>query len=171
MTLLSGTLGGATAGAAVGMAGNLVSRDGTITAGTVFALALVVAPMVSPQRLPEVNRETDQSLLSLGPFRWAAANGFLLGLGFTSRIGYWIFYLVPVGCLVARSPAFGAVIWTTYGFTRLGIVTLMAFRMHQALAKISALSRSLLALRPAVRRISNPATAVGALVLALWLGL
>lgn len=81
----------------------------------------MIAPLVSPRRLPQISRETEQSLLSHGPFEWATANGFLLGLGFTSRIGYWIFYLVPVGCLVTGSPIFAAAIWGMYGLTRLGI--------------------------------------------------
>jgi hypothetical protein len=134
-------------------------------------MMLVVVPVVWPRRLPEFNRETEQSLLGLGPFRWAIINGFLLGLGFTSRIGYWTFYLIPVGCLVTGSPAMAAVIWGTYGFTRLGIVLLLAYRMHWSPTRTASLSRSLLALRPTLRRVSNPATVICALLLTLWLGL
>jgi hypothetical protein len=137
----------------------------------VLATLLAIAPFAWPQRLPQVNRETEQSLLGRGPLAWALANGSLLGLGFTSRIGYWIFYLVPVGCFVVGSPALGALIWGAYGFTRLGAASLLAFRMHTMPGRMGELSKRLLALQPTVRHATNPVTALCALSIVLWLGL
>ncbi len=164
-------MGGAATGAVVGLAGALLTLNARVVAGTVLAALLVLAPLASPRRLPQVNRETEQSLLGRGPFLWALANGFLLGLGFTSRIGYWIFYLVPVGCFVVGSPGYGALIWGAYGFTRLGIAALLAFRMHRTPTRTGDLSRRLLALQPVVRLVSNPLTVLFALGITLWLGL
>lgn len=164
-------MGGAAAGTVVGLAGGLLTLEARVVTGTVLATLLVIAPLAWPQRLPQINRETEQSLLGRGPFAWALANGFLLGLGFTSRIGYWIFYLVPVGCFVAGSPGLGALIWGTYGFTRLGAASLLAFRMHRTPSRMGELSRRLLVLRPAVRRVTNPVTVLCAFGIVLWLGL
>lgn len=142
-----------------------------VAAGTFLAVLLILAPLTSPRRLPQINRETEQSLLSRGPFVWALVNGFLLGVGFTSRLGYWIFYLFPLGCLVVGSPPLGALIWGTYGLTRLGTATLLALQMHRTPTRMADLSRRLLTLQPAMRHASNPATAVCAALLTLRLGL
>ena len=159
------------AGGLTGVAGQVVPFTARVAVGTLLFLALTAAPLLARDRLLQVNRETEQNLLSKGPFTWALANGFLLGLGFTSRIGYWIWYLIPLGCFVLGSPAHGAVIWGTYGCTRLGIAVVVASMMHRRPSRMSELSRRLLGLRPTVRRLSSPVTTILAATLALWLGL
>jgi hypothetical protein len=109
--------------------GGLIPLPVRVAVGMVLALTLVAAPLVLPRRVPQLDRETDQNLLSRGPYVWALANGALLGAGFTSRIGYWIWYLVPLGCVIAGSPGLGALIWAGYGFTRLGIAAGLAYRL------------------------------------------
>jgi hypothetical protein len=159
------------AGAVVGTIGAVIPLALRVAAGTALALVLVVVPVFSPRRLPQIDRETDQDLLGRGPVLWALVNGFLLGTGLTSRIGYWVFYLLPLGCFVAGSAAWGALIWAAYGFTRLGAVVLLAGSMVRRPARMLDVSMALLAWRPALRRASAPATAVLALALALGLGL
>lgn len=154
-----------------GLAGNLVPLTVRVAVGTLLSLVLTAAPLLSPGRLPQVNRETEQSLLSIGPIKWALANGFLLGLGFTSRIGHWIWYLIPLGCFVVGSPGHGAAIWGTYGAARLGIAAAVAWKMHRRPNRMADLSRSLLSLRPLMQRLSNPTAAVLAAALTLYLGL
>lgn len=105
VSVISGCLGGALAGAAAGYLGGVLPFAARISLATAAATLLPVAAVVSPRRLPQFNRETDQSLLGHGPFVWAAVNSFLLGLGFASRIGYWLFYVMPIGCLALGSPA------------------------------------------------------------------
>lgn len=53
-----------------------------------------------------------------GPLRWATRNGLALGFGATSRIGFLLWYVVPLGALLSGSPAFGAAIYGTYGLVR-----------------------------------------------------
>jgi hypothetical protein len=164
-------VGGAVAGGVVGSIGALVPVAFRVAVGTALALVLVVVPLLWLRWLPQIDRETDQDLLGRGPVIWALANGFLLGTGVTSRIGYWIFYLLPVGCFVAGSTLWGAVVWATYGFTRLGSVVLLAWSMRRRPTGMLELSTTLLARRPALRRASGPITAVLALALTLGLGL
>lgn len=161
---------GGLAGATVGLLGSLLPGEARIALGTGLAMLLVVVPMVSA-RLPQVNRETKQSLLGRGPYVWALSNGALLGLGFTSRIGYWTFYLVPLCCLAVGSPPIGAIIWGAYGLTRMFLASVIACLMHRAPEKMGTWSARLLALGLTARRASRSVTVLAALGLTLWLGL
>lgn len=53
-----------------------------------------------------------------GPLRWAARNGTALGLGFTSRLGFWLWFVVPLTGLLSGRPAIGALAYGIYGFSR-----------------------------------------------------
>jgi len=55
-----------------------------------------------------------------GAFSWAALNGAALGTGFTTRIAFALWYVVPAASLLAGSPLLGAVIYGAYGTTRAG---------------------------------------------------
>jgi hypothetical protein len=136
----------------------------------VVAFGLVVSPVLSPRGMPQFDKETEQRLLGLGPVRWAVTNGFLLGLGFTSRIGFWVWYLVPLGCLVLGSPVPAAIVWATYSCVRLGTASLLAWHMHRNQELMPSLTSRVVSLRPTARRYANPAAVVLAVALALWLG-
>ena len=62
--------------------------------------------------------ETPRRWMQKGPLRWAARNGLTLGFGATSRIGFLLWYVVPLGALLSGSPALGAAIYGTYGLVR-----------------------------------------------------
>jgi hypothetical protein len=49
---------------------------------------------------------------------WAIRNGLALGFGATSRIGFWLWYVVPLGAFLVGDPIFGAVIYGTYSLIR-----------------------------------------------------
>ena len=53
-----------------------------------------------------------------GPLWWAIRNGVTLGFGATSRIGFLLWYVVPIGALLFGSPALGAAIYGTYELVR-----------------------------------------------------
>jgi hypothetical protein len=169
--VLSGTAGGALAGAVLGLLGAVIPGGDRAAIGVVLALALVVFPAVRPKWLPQLDRETEQGLLSRGPYQWALLNGLLLGLGFTTRIGYWTWYVIPVAGLISGSPLVAAVICASYSLCRMGFITALALRMHQEPTGMGELSLRVLALRPTARRISRPVTAVLAIALTLWIGL
>lgn len=158
-------------GASLGLVGHLVGEPGRIAVGTLMLATLACAALVSPRRLLQFNRETEQSLVSRGPYEWAVVNGALLGMGFTSRIGYWLPYLVPIGRFVAGSWLFGALIWGTYGIVRLAVAAVLAYQVHTDPSRTAELGLRLLNLTPAIRRVVSPMTAVCSLGLAVWLGI
>ena len=49
---------------------------------------------------------------------WAIRNGLALGFGATSRIGFWLWYVVPLGAFLVGDSIFGAVIYGTYSLIR-----------------------------------------------------
>lgn len=128
--VVGSTAAGALAGAGLGALGATASataRSGLVTALAVVGVALSIGGWgAGVKLLPQVDRETEQSLLHHGPLRWAAENGALLGLGFTSRLGTWLWYTVPAAALVSGSPASGALVYGLYGFARLLIPSLLA---------------------------------------------
>lgn len=167
---MSATFAGGAAGALVALLGGLLSEENRSAAGTALALCICVAPLIAPHRVLQLNRETKQNLLSLGPMAWASVNGGLLGLGVVSRIGYWVFFLMPVSTLVIASPGIGALIWGTYGFIRLSIASLIAYHMNRSPTRMASISATLLSRRPATYKVTAAAASSFALVLVVLLG-
>jgi hypothetical protein len=64
------------------------------------------------------DRETPYRWLYGNRYAWAAKNGLALGIGFTSRLGYELWYLVPATALLMRNVLGGALIFATYSFMR-----------------------------------------------------
>ena len=75
---------------------------------------------------PQFDCETPQRWVRQGPLRWATRNGLTLGFGATSRIGFWLWYVVPLGTFLVGDPRLGAAIYGTYGLIRgLGAVFIL----------------------------------------------
>lgn len=85
-----------------------------------------IGKLARVQLLPQRDRETEQALLDRGPMHWALRNGALLGLAFPSRLGTWLWYVVPVGALATADPLAGALAYGLYGFVRLATPSLLA---------------------------------------------
>jgi hypothetical protein len=119
---VSSALAGLTAGALLGAAGGLISPDTRFALGSILALVAITAgvlEVVSGRlRPPQLDCETPQRWMHKGPLRWAVQNGLALGFGATSRIGFFLWYVVPLGALLSGAPVFGAAIYGTYGFVR-----------------------------------------------------
>lgn len=160
---------GGASGAAIASLGLIAPLNVRLVVGIILAWTVACAALLLPRRLPQIDRETEQSLLGHGPLEWATLNGALLGLGFTSRVGYWIWYLVPITCFILGAPVIGAIVWATYALTRLGIAVSLAGWMHHHPDQISQISRWLLALRPRARGIVGPAAGILAFALGIWL--
>ncbi len=101
------------------LAGGLLPLGVRAAVAVVLYLALAGGAAIRRNPWPQLDRETEQSLLHRGPIIWALANGGQLGLGFTSRIGFWSWYLIPVGAFLVADPAFGALAWGAYGLVRM----------------------------------------------------
>jgi len=109
-------------GLILGMIGSLFrseTRAAAASLGAVGAIIVGAADILGRGiRLPQVDRETAQRMMHWGAIRGAVANGALLGMGFVSRIGFWLWYVVPMTALLAGDPLVGAIVYGCYGFTR-----------------------------------------------------
>jgi len=94
--------------------------------GTVLSLAAIgigLAGIAGRGHRPlQCDRETPKEWVQLGPVIWPVLNGATLGVGATSRIGFWLWYAIPAGCFLLASPVIGAGIWAAYGFVRTACV-------------------------------------------------
>ncbi|MBA2346457.1 MAG: hypothetical protein H0V83_15470 [Rubrobacter sp.] len=127
---LSSALAGLVTGAALGVVGGLLALDLRLAIGSILALAAVAVGSLDlfgrHVLLPQFDCETPQRWVHKGPLRWATRNGLVLGFGATSRIGFWLWYTIPLGAFLVGAPAFGAVIYGTYGLIRaLGAVFIL----------------------------------------------
>lgn len=102
------------------------------------------------------DRETPKRWLDGGVVQWAMLNGLVLGLGVTTRVGYWLWYAVPITCLLSGEPLLGALVFGVYGLVRTGIGPLALFPVLSRLgsenfvARLTALRRRLLFAQGAV---------------------
>ena len=116
--------------------------------------------------LPQWNHETPQSWLSAKPRFAAAMNGAAMGAAFTSRIGFWLWYVVPVAALLSGSVAMGAAIYGTYAVSRVvgtSILLVSRVRLSQRLnRRFTAVSDLILSKRATARHVAAlQLTAVG----------
>lgn len=89
------------------------------TAAGIAALALASIQLMGVRLpLPQRDRETPFRWVQAGPVKWALATGAVLGLGMTTRIGFWPWYFVPLGAFVLGDPRAGALVYAAYAFTR-----------------------------------------------------
>jgi hypothetical protein len=127
---LSSALSGLVTGAILGAVGGLFPLDFRLAMGSILALvAMAVGSLeffgrrVQP---PQFDLETPQRWVHKGPLRWAARNGLTLGFGATRRIGFWLWYVVPLGAFLVGHWELGAAIYGTYGLIRgLGAVLIL----------------------------------------------
>lgn len=82
---------------------------------------------------PQRDRETPFAWVEGGPIGWAVRTGAALGLGITTRIGFWSWFLVPLGAILTGQVVGGASVYGTYGFTRAmgAVVVLGVARVRQ----------------------------------------
>jgi hypothetical protein len=122
MFALSAGLGGVAAGALFGWIGSSVPAGVRAAVSVVLLSGLVAAGGVEilgrGVSLPQLDRETNQSWLHLGSIGWPVVNGLALGAGFLSRIGFLLWYLLPILCFAIGELTGGALVLGVYGFVR-----------------------------------------------------
>lgn len=120
--VMAGTASAALAGAVLGICGGLVSPTARAAVATVLALAAVClgAVELSGRRVPvlQLDRETPYGWLERDPLHWAVRNGAALGFGARTRLGFWLWYVIPIGAFLSASPVLGACGYGLYGLTR-----------------------------------------------------
>lgn len=155
------------AGATLGLAGSLLA--GQTRSTLVFVLAplglLLAAVDMLASGLPvlQVDRETRRSPASTGTARAAWGNGIALGLGATSRIGFWLWYVVPVAAFLSGDPLVGALLFGAYGLTRGVAPWLLLGAMYlpaQRSTRFDEVARSLLQRSSQARRVTSRLLAV-----------
>ena len=119
--LASAAAGGA-AGFVLGLLGSSVGTSPRLAVASLLALTGTAVGAVElagrPVALLQVDCETPKRWVEDGPVRWAVKTGGALGLGGTSRIGFWLWFVVPLGALLVGDPLLGAAIYGTYGLVR-----------------------------------------------------
>jgi hypothetical protein len=119
---LSAGVVGMSAGTLLGFTGALLPEDARVAVASLCALlAIVVGGLELSSRgvrLIQRNRETPQNWLQFGALRWGLINGGALGLGAITRLGFALWYTVPLGALLVGDPIRGAALYGTYGFVR-----------------------------------------------------
>jgi hypothetical protein len=116
--LLAGLLFGALLGGLGAWLASYIRAGLWATAGVLGIVFGVLELLRGKAALLERDCETSQRWLHQGPLRWAAKNGFMLGLGFTTRIGYCLWYWVPICAFLSGSISAGAAVYAVYSFTR-----------------------------------------------------
>jgi hypothetical protein len=120
--LAATTAAGAASGALLGLVGRQAPVDLRTVVASVAALAGVTIGITELSgrriRLPQWDRETPQSWVHTGGIRWALLNGAVLGFGATTRLGFWLWYAIPVGSFASGNPLTGAAAYGAYGFVR-----------------------------------------------------
>lgn len=158
---------GVTAGIACGgvlgwLGGWLLAADERLGLAVIAASVAVVLGVVelAGRRvpLPQWNRETPQEWMDRGAFAGALLNGAALGSGFATRIGFWLWYAVPVAALLSGSVSLGAALYGTYAAVRIGVTLLLLvsnrWRTARSGLSLGAITPKILALRPVARTIS-----------------
>lgn len=114
----SGVLAAALLGGGLGAAGAVAapSTHGSVTVGVAL---VVLGACLTTHRPWQIDHETAGGWLSFEDWRTAAMNGTALGLGASTRLGFWLWYALPLGAWAAGSAWAGATVLAVYAMTRL----------------------------------------------------
>ena len=139
-------------GACVGLIGVLAPVSGSHTAESIAGLSLIAAACVEiwADRFPLFQRPRNTPRRwTQHPTTWAAKNGVALGTGMTTRIGFGLWYVVPISIALSGSVASGVLIGGVYGFVRTaGVIMPLRLTFRRGMAPSA---KILLGLIPAVR--------------------
>jgi hypothetical protein len=115
----SAVVGGLLTGSALGLLG---AAFGPATRLALVGLAAVALLGGALSQVPpwQLNRETNRRWLEYENWRTAALNGFALGLGFTTRLGFWLFYVVLLSAFAVADPVVSALGYAAFAVSRVG---------------------------------------------------
>ena len=122
-----------------------------------------------PWQLPQVDVETPLEWAHEGPLRWAVKNGVALGFGGGTRIGFPIFYAVPIASFLAGDVVAGLMLYGLYGMTRGVIPAGVIWATRRSHMDTRQWAESCVAKRPRVARWAAAALVVEATAVAVCL--
>lgn len=118
----AGTVAGIAAGVSLGWVGSAIApefRAVIVVCLAFMALLISLTELFGHRvRMIQIDRETPYEWLGPGPLLWAARNGAAIGFGAGTRLGFWLWYVVPLGSLLAGSPILGGIAYGLYSLTR-----------------------------------------------------
>jgi hypothetical protein len=129
--VIGSVVAGTAAGFFLGGMGTAVSPDGRATIVALLALAGIViatGEVLRGWRIPVLqwNRETPREWLLHRPLLGAFRTGLAIGSGFATRIGFWLWYVVPLAAFASGSVVAGAAIFGMYAVVRALVPVVLA---------------------------------------------
>jgi hypothetical protein len=176
---LAATLTGIVVGASVGAVGSTV--DGNIRAAlaTVGGLAAVVIGVIEMQgrvvSVFQLDRETPQRWVRRGGTQAALLNGTTLAFGLTTRVGFWLWYVIPLSAFLSGHAAVGAAVYGTFAFVRGGgvwviaVPSLLSQRQGRQLS-FDDVASSILDFKPVARAIAAAQLTLLGVAVVVWVG-
>lgn len=151
--ILAATVSGALTFAVVGAAGKAFPHEarGLITIVASFTLLCAVLRGTKPLQR---DAETPEGWLEPGGLRVALWNGLALGAGFITRIGFWLWWILPLLTFARASVVFGVLLGAVYGFTRLSLSSLVA--AESVITRSDFVARRSLARRKDAEQLDRP---------------
>jgi hypothetical protein len=120
--VLAGTTAGALAGAILGLSGSAIEPSLRAALAVVLGLGAIAVAVIqlSGHRvgLFQLDRETPYRWLSPGAFSWALQNGAAIGFGAMTRLGFWLWYVIPIGAVLSGSWVVGGIGYGLYSLSR-----------------------------------------------------
>ena len=136
--------------AAAGAAFPSASR-GLLAAAASLALVVAAARASRPWQR---DAETPMDWLEREGLTVAVRNGLALGAGFLTRLGFWLWWMLPVLAFESGSVRAGAIVGAAYGAVRLGASSFVAVRAEAK--RSDRLPRRLLLWRPRATAAADP---------------
>lgn len=171
---LSAVLGSAFIGASLGALGAALSTSGR--PAVILGVSLVGAALGGAEilgRRPWVlqrDQATNQRWMRFGATVNSAANGVAMGIGFATRIGYWLWYVLPIVAVLSGSWRTGALLFFAYASVRAGIGVFFAVTGETRRESAHRLQDYLARLNPLMRTICAGTLAVVSVAYAVAMG-
>jgi hypothetical protein len=171
---LSAVLAAALVGALLGALGAALSastRHWLLLGGSLLGAALGGAELLGRRVwLLQRDRETNQSWMRYGAIVNSAANGIAIGVGFSTRIGYWLWYVLPVVAVFYGSWKVGVVLFVVYSSIRAGIAVVLSGVGEKHDQSAHRLQDRLVSLKPLMRTACAGTLVVVSITFALTAG-
>lgn len=149
-------LSAAAVGGVLGWSGYFLSFGTRIALASLFSVVAMITGVLeftgARMRLLQCNVETPQEWVRQGSLPWAFKNGSALGVGAVSRIGFPLWYVVPLGSILLASPRVGAALYGAYGLARALPACAMFWIEHHYAINLGPFSDALLRENARVRR-------------------